>query len=119
MTVAQLYERIGGNYEEVKNRFLTDSRIEKFAKMFLTDTSFQDLELNYKEGRFQEAFRAAHTLKGVCLNLGFEKLGRSSSAMTEALRYERLDEAKEIFSEVTMDYENTVSEIRAFTEGRN
>ena len=31
----------------------------------------------------EEAFRAAHTLKGVCLNLGFDELYEVSAEITE------------------------------------
>ena len=33
-----------------------------------------------------QAFRAAHTIKGICLNLGFDKLYQASSDITEQLR---------------------------------
>ena len=32
------------------------------------------------------AFRAAHTLKGICLNLGFSCLGKAASELAEYLR---------------------------------
>lgn len=35
---------------------------------------------------WEAAFRAAHTLKGVAQNLGFQRLYLSSAALTEALR---------------------------------
>lgn len=35
---------------------------------------------------WEAAFRAAHTLKGVAQNLGFQRLYLSSTALTEALR---------------------------------
>ena len=36
------------------------------------------LEQALKEGNVKEAFRAAHTLKGVCQNLGFTNQGAAS-----------------------------------------
>lgn len=38
------------------------------------------------EASLDEAFRAAHTLKGVCLNLGLARLYACADALTEALR---------------------------------
>ncbi len=38
----------------------------------------------------EDAFRAAHTLKGVCLNLGFSDLYHTSYDITESFVPERL-----------------------------
>lgn len=38
------------------------------------------------EKDYGEAFRMAHTLKGICLNLIFDRLSKSLSELTEALR---------------------------------
>ncbi|MDE6402089.1 MAG: Hpt domain-containing protein, partial [Clostridiales bacterium] len=63
----------------------------------------------------EEAFRAAHTLKGVGLNLSLTKLHKSASAMTEALRgkTDYSAEYEPLFEQVKADYELTVSCIRA------
>ena len=46
------------------------------------------------KGDAETAFRAAHTLKGLCLNLGFESLYKVDAALTEELRAGKLEEAK-------------------------
>ena len=48
--------------------------IGRFVRMFLQDDSFQILEEALRRGDVKEAFRGAHTLKGVCQNLGFSNL---------------------------------------------
>ena len=53
---------------------------------FLDDGSYQELVNALKEGRDEDAFRAAHTLKGVCQNLSFTSLYEPSQTITEALR---------------------------------
>ena len=60
----------------------------------------------------EEAFRAAHSLKGICANLGFPVLGESSSVLTEYLRGKdagQVDkgECAKLLEKVTEDY-NTV-----------
>ncbi len=114
MTTRQLYEQIGGNYSEAKHRFLDDSRIVKFAKMFPNDTSYRDLMEAMGDEDCEKAFRAAHTLKGVCLNLNFDRLLESVSIITELLRSCDLAAAKEILPKVTEDYSVTVAAIKAF-----
>lgn len=91
MTLREFYSAIGGDYEGAKSRFSTDERIKKFALKFENDGSYNDLCKALSAGNVKEAFRAAHTLKGVCLNLGFDSLYRSASAVTEILRAGSLD----------------------------
>ena len=58
------------------------------------------------------AFRAAHTLKGVCQNLGFDALYAPSSALTEALRGGSLDGADELFPPVEKEYQRVVEALK-------
>lgn len=44
MSLEIAYAAMGGDLETVRGRLLTDERIEKFAKIFLQDTSMQMLE---------------------------------------------------------------------------
>ena len=43
MTVKECYDRIGGSYDEAKQRLMDDKRMVKFLGMFLRDTSFQEI----------------------------------------------------------------------------
>ena len=78
------------------------------------DKSFDNLCENLKTRNIEEAFRAAHTLKGVGLNLSLTRLHKSASAMTEALRgkTEYSADFEPLFDKVKEDYELTVSCIR-------
>ena len=65
---------MGADYQEVLGRLHNEAMIGKFVRMFLQDDSFQILEEALRRGDVKEAFRGAHTLKGVCQNLGFSNL---------------------------------------------
>ena len=65
---------------------------------------------------YDEAFRAAHTIKGVCQNLGFTLLYRSSAALCEALRSGFHPEAPALAETVAADYAQTTDAIRAFRD---
>ena len=67
-----------------------------------------------ESGNVEEAFRAAHTIKGMCQNLSFSKLADSSHDITEVLRSGDLEGAKAYIDRVRADYECTVDAIRAF-----
>ena len=100
MTLEELYEMIGGDYRSTKSRFMTDERILRFVRKFPLDQSYRLLESSLSTGDQAEAFRAAHTLKGVAQNLGFTALYEIASSVTEVLRgggtatADQLDELK-------------------------
>lgn len=62
---------MGANYEDVLKRLYNEGMICRFTLMFLNDDSYPKLEQALKEGNVKEAFRAAHTLKGVCPKAAF------------------------------------------------
>lgn len=113
MEIKECYEQMGANYENVLSRLGSDALIRRFASKFPDDTSFQSLEQAMKEKNIDEAFRAAHTLKGVCLNLGFDNLFTVSSELTEKLRAGSFDGTEALFEEVKKQYYRTIEAIRA------
>ena len=117
MTINECYIALGGNYDDVLGRLRSERLIQKFVLKFLDDKSFETLCSSMQEENLEEAFRAAHTIKGTCLNLGFTKLGNSSSEITEALRSGDMSGAKDLMEQVRRDYQQTVDAIHAFQAG--
>lgn len=105
MTLEMLYQQIGGNYQDILQRLRKPERIEKFVLLFLKDDSFPSLERALEQGDVEAAFRAIHTLKGVCMNLSFDSLYQVSSQMTECLRAGDLPGAMELLPLLTERYE--------------
>lgn len=116
MTLQECYAAMGGNYEEVLGRLRSDRLIQKFVMKFVNDSSYQLLLDSMASGDYEEAFRAAHTIKGVCQNLDFTRLYRSSSQLSEALRNGFTPEAPALAEQVKEDYARTTAAIRAFQE---
>lgn len=112
MNIKECYEKIGANYDDAVSRFGSEAIMERFAVKFLSDESFANLEKAMGEKNGEDAFRTAHTLKGICLNLGFYKLFEVSSALTESLRGRSTAGCDGLFKDVKRVYENTVSTIR-------
>lgn len=86
MTLEAFYAKIGGNSADVLRRLPSEAMVRKFIGKYPADTSWGSLESAIDSQDWEAAFRAAHTLKGVAQNLGFQKLYLSSTALTEALR---------------------------------
>ena len=112
MDVKKFYEQLGMGYEDVSGRLGSDALIKKFVIRFLDDASFTRLREGLQENDGEKAFRAAHTLKGVCLNLGFDNLFTVSSDLTEKLRAKELEESEELFRKVKEQYAITIAALR-------
>ena len=117
MTIQECYQKLGGDYAQVEKRLPGIHLIRRFIAKFLDDGSYPELCRAMEQGQTEEVFRAAHTLKGVSANLGFDRLTASSGELTELLRG-RTDgiptEAVPLLDMVRQDYELTADAIRAY-----
>jgi HPt (histidine-containing phosphotransfer) domain-containing protein len=86
MDLKSCYTAFGGDYEEVLGRLYSEKLVKKFLLKFLEDKSFEAMVQAWKEGNGEEAFRMAHTLKGVCQNLGIARLGASGAKLSDLFR---------------------------------
>ena len=116
MTVQECYESIGADFEGVLGRMGSEEMVKRFALKFLDDPSYLNLEKAIQEQNAEEAFRAAHTLKGVCLNLGFDRLYKVSAELTEKLRGRELNGYEALYGKVQDEYKNTIAAIRKLEE---
>lgn len=122
MTIQECYQSLGGNFAEVQQRLPSDRLIKRFITKFLDDGSYAELSQAMSSGQREPAFRAAHTLKGVCANLSFTRLLTSVSALTDLLRQESdaiSESAAAALTDVTRDYSQTISAIRAYLESES
>lgn len=114
MTLQQCYRILGGDYEDVASRLRSERLIQKFLLKFLSDGSYQLLHISLEQKNYDEAFRAAHTIKGICQNLSFTKLQTSSSLLTEKLRAGYTPQIEALIAQVDQDYQQVVGAIQAF-----
>lgn len=112
MTVKECYELMDGKYENVLERLSSEKLIEKFLKKFVDDKSYSDITRYLEAGEKENAFCAAHTLKGVCLKLGLDKLYESAVEVTEALRGGKNETTPEMLEKLKSDYELTINAIK-------
>ncbi len=117
MTVKNCYEQMGGSYEEILSRLMTDDRVKKFLFKFLNGDSFYQLCSAMEEKNYEEAFKAVHTLKGVSANMAFTDLTQACNKLTENLRGGQADnETEGYFEEIKKSYElvkKTIEDLQA------
>lgn len=118
MTVKECYEQMGGNYDDVMSRLRTDERITKFLIKVADDHSYELLCDSIASNNVGDAFRAAHTLKGVCMNLSLTRLYTSADRITEALRGKTEIEPNvaDLLKTVAADYDITISAIKQLAQ---
>ena len=102
MTVRECYEKIGSDFDKVLGRMGSEALVKRFAVKFLEDKSFEELTESLKEKDGEDAFRAAHTLKGICANL----------ELTEKLRGRQTEGSEELYQKVAEAYEATVTVLK-------
>lgn len=117
MTMEECYKSMEADYEDVLRRLGNEDRVKRFLGKIPEDPSFSLLCEAYGRGDGQEAFRAAHSLKGICMNLGLSMLCASSAALAEELRGGALTEASApLLEQVKKDYQTTTECIRMFLQ---
>lgn len=117
MTLQECYVALGGEYDAVLGRLRSAKMVQKFVLKFLNDPSYEALCRSLEQGDYEEAFRAAHTIKGVCQNLEFTTLYQSSDRLCESMRGGRPPASPDLFSKVQEDYAMTTGAIREFQSG--
>lgn len=86
MSVKELYEHLGGNYEEAKMRLMSDKLITRFVTQFSKDNAFEKLQTAYENNDLKGIFEASHALKGVSANLALTPIAKISEIITSASR---------------------------------
>lgn len=86
MTVEELYENMGASYESAKRVLQLDKLITKFILKYPTDDSFERIRSSWAERDAQGTFDGAHSMKGVCANLGLDDLSARASVLAEEFR---------------------------------
>lgn len=117
ISMREAYEKIGANYDDACARLMGDEMLARFALKFLDDESMDKLEAAMAAGDAEGAFMAAHTLKGVSQNLGFDNLYEPAVVVTEALRgADTVDGAREGMHALQQQYAATMSALREAAE---
>lgn len=119
MTIQELYDQIGGNYDHAVQIMRMDKMISKYL-LKLSDSDVCD-KLKEAAGSMDpgDLFESAHAMKGVCANLGLDDLAAAVSEVTEEYRPgagRKLsdDEVKAKLDEIFSKFEKTKAGIEEY-----
>ena len=117
MNLKECYDKMGADFDDVLSRLRSEVLVRKFALKFLDDDSYGNLKEALSNGNAQEAFRGAHTLKGVAQNLGFGPLYKAAAKVTEVLRPSEascggMEKAAQLMPAVDEEYARTIAAIK-------
>ena len=117
MTLKELYDNVGGDYEDIYSRFGNEDMIRMFIDMFVREPSFGQLKEAMATDDMEAAFTMAHTMKGVCANIAFTRLQKLASEITEDLRGGKdVPAARELFPTLERCYDETLQMIQKYKE---
>ena len=114
MDLKEFYTSINGDYEGVVSRLRSEKMVRKFVLKFLNDSSYDNLVKSLEENNYEEAFRASHTIKGICQNLSLDRLYESSNNLADLLRNKEDYSAdlEPVLEKVKEDYQVTIDCIK-------
>lgn len=96
----------GIDMESNNERFMGNvALMDRFFGKFLNDPNYKKLSDAIAEGNKEDAFAAAHTLKGVCGNLSLKALEKIVAEQTEMLRGGDMEAAAAVMPKVKEEYE--------------
>ena len=119
MTLQELYEKIGGDYEQAMRVLRMDKLLDKHIRKFANNDVVEKLINCENDFDPTVLFESSHAIKGVCANLGLTKISDTASDIAEEFRpgNERKmsdDEVKEKIRYIADMYKLTVDSINEY-----
>ena len=86
MTLQELYESIGGDYDQAIRVLRMDKLVDKHIRKLTKNGVVERLIEAGQAMDPTELFETAHAVKGVCANLGLTKIAEAASDIAEEYR---------------------------------
>jgi len=122
MTLKELYQTVGGDYDQAIKVLRMDKLIDKHIRKLPGSTVFSDLASAGEAMDPVGLFESAHAIKGVCSNLGLVGLARIAADLSEEFRpgKERKlsdEQVSELVKGLIDMYDMTSKAISVYSEG--
>ena len=119
MTLQELYQSIDGNYDRAVQIMRMDKLIARYLSKFPNSGVNDALQEAGRALDQSKLFEAAHAMKGVCANMGFDRLSAAAGEICEEFRPGNArsvsdEEIRAKLAEVDALYQRTVEGIHAY-----
>lgn len=119
MTLQELYQGIGGDYDQVMRILRMEKLVDKHIRKFPKNGVVERLLAARQSMDPTELFEASHAMKGVCGNLGLKNLCDIASKISEEYRPGNArkmsdEEVDQLLETVAAQYEKTKTEIARY-----
>ena len=113
MQFQDIYKNESAPYETVLRHFNSNQKLlHTFVLKFPNDAVYPSLLNDMQEKDYDAALNSAHSLKGICANLGFSRLSDAAAVMVRFFRAKQIEDAVRQFENVTREYVNIVNLIQ-------
>ena len=114
--IREKLEGVGIDVNDLMERLMGNmTLISRFFKRFPDDASYERMVAGIEKGDVEEAFRGAHSLKGVCANLSMKRFLTVLNPLVDKLREGQLDGVLVMLSSVDEEYRKVVTMIQDIT----
>ena len=86
MTLVELYDAMGGDYEQACKVLRIEKLIDKHIRKFPTNGIFDGFLEAAENKDTDKLFESSHAIKGVCANLGLTNISELASEVCEEFR---------------------------------
>lgn len=86
MTLRELYQEIGGDYDQAMKVLRMEKLLDKHIRRFVKTSAIADLIEAGKTMEPVRLFETSHAVKGVCSNLGLTRIAGLASEISEEFR---------------------------------
>lgn len=119
MDLKELYETIGGDYEQATRVLRVEKLIDKHIRRLPNNKVFDEMSAAGESMDATQLFESAHAMKGLCANLGLMELSDMASDLAEEFRpgHDREmsdDEVRERVAQIGALHERTIAGIRQY-----
>ncbi len=106
MTITEFWDNIGADKEQILARFVGNAPLaERCTKKYLDDKTFGEFEMAIEEKDYHKIEMAAHTLKGLAGNLGFDNIQALGQKIVSDIRADVYDSVEADFARLKAEHE--------------
>lgn len=117
MTIKECYLMMDADYDDVISRLMNDRLVLKYNKKFAESDDYSNLVKAVENKDYPMAFRMAHNLKGISLNLGFSGLFTVSNELCDEIRDgDPQIDISPMLDAITVKYQQVIEGIKLMEE---